>query len=187
MDGCMGEGILINSFALVSYLPEPLSGFLDGLRSDLVRECRAKAHVTLLPPRPLRASAEDAWQELKAGLQDFQPFRVELGDIEIFPVTQVIYLSVGRGRAQLERMHLTLNAGRLQFGEPFLYHPHVTVAQDLEPGDVAAAADTAARRWREFPHRRDFTVDQLTFVQNTLENRWTDLAGCALDHSNISI
>ena len=187
MGSCKGEGTGINSFALVSYLPEPLSGFLDSLRAQLVRGCHSKAHLTLLPPRPIVAPTEEAWQELKRRLQDFPPFRVELLDVEVFPVTQVIYLSVGAGRPELEELHRVLNAGRLQFEEPFHYHPHVTLAQDLDASDVAGTTGIAKVRWRDFPHPHDFVVDRLTFVQNTLENCWTDLAGCELDHSNISI
>jgi 2'-5' RNA ligase len=180
MNGCNGAGIRVNSFALVSYLPGPLGGFLDRLRSDLVRECHAKAHVTVLPPRPILGPVEDAWEELQAGLQDFQPFCVELGEIEVFPVTEVVYLSIKLGFAELERMHYAVNSGRLRFEEPFHYHPHITVAHEIEPEKVAAAVEIASRRWREFPHGRSFMVDQLMFVQNTLENRWTDLSGCAL-------
>src|SRR6267154_563334 len=113
MDSCNGGGQRINSFALVSYLPEPLAGFLDRLRSDLVQECRARAHVTVLPPRPLNHPVADAWQELTHRLRDSRPFQVELAEIEIFPETQVIYLSVGAGRAELERLHDALNTGRL--------------------------------------------------------------------------
>lgn len=180
MDGCNGRGTRINSFALVSYLPEPLAGYLDSLRNDLVQECRAKAHLTVLPPRPLVCPVKDALQELVEALQDFQPFHVELGDIEVFPDTQVIYVSVGAGSAELERLHRALNSGRLEFREPFAFHPHVTLAQELEPGRIAAATELAMRRWREFPHARDFMVDHLTFVQNTIENRWTDLQVCPL-------
>jgi 2'-5' RNA ligase len=176
----MGDGTRINSFALVSYLPEPLAGFLDRLRNDLVRECHAKAHVTILPPRPILGPVEPAWEELKTGLQDFQPFRVELKNIEIFPISQVIYLSVGPGFAELERMHTAANTGPLAFQEPFPYHPHITVAHEIEPDFVASAAEIARSRWREYAGARDFTVGRLTFVQNTLENRWLDLSGCAL-------
>jgi len=180
MSGCNGEGTRINSFALVSYLPEPLAGFLDRLRSDLVRECHAKAHVTILPPRPVSGPIESAWDQLRAGLQDFQPFRVELKSIEIFPITQVIYVSVGPGFAELERMHSATNAGQLAFQEPFPYHPHITVAHEIEPDFVATAAEIARSRWREYSDTRSFIVDRLTFVQNSLENRWLDLSGCAL-------
>jgi 2'-5' RNA ligase len=183
MGCCNGGGTLVNSFALVSYLPEPLAGFLDRLRNDLVQECHARAHVTVLPPRPLAAPSGEAWQDLKDRLQDFQPFRVELGPIEVFPVTDVLYFSVQAGQAELKRLHQALNVGRLAFEEPFVYHPHVTLAQDLDQNDVAATVEIAARRWQEFLHSRSFVVDALTFVQNTLENRWTDLHGIALSHS----
>jgi 2'-5' RNA ligase len=182
MDGCSADWPRINSFALVAYLPEPLGGFLDRLRRDLVQECDAKAHVTVLPPRPLFSPVEEAWQEVKDNLQSFGPFHLELGQIEIFPNTDVIYLSVSAGHAELERMHRALNSGRLAFQEPFPYHPHVTLAQELEPGRVSAAVDLAERQWREFSHPRGFTVNRLTFVQNTLENRWADLSGCPLIH-----
>ena len=83
--GCSnGGGTPVNSFALVSYLPEPLAGFLDRLRADLVRECHAKAHVTILPPRPIFGPIESAWDQLRVGLHDFQPFRVELKSIEFW-------------------------------------------------------------------------------------------------------
>lgn len=180
MSGCNGEGAGINSFALVSYLSPPLGEFLDRLRTDLVHECRAKAHVTILPPRPLVCSSEEAWRELSERLQDVAEFRVELGEVEVFPVTQVVYLSVLAGGLELKRLHSALDAGRLWFQEPFEYHPHVTLAQDLDNGTVAAAADLARERWREFKHGRSFMVDRLTFVQNTLENRWEDLYGLRL-------
>lgn len=174
--GCSnGGGSPINSFALVSYLPEPLAGYLDRIRTELVTECHAKAHVTVLPPRPLGCAVEEAWREILDGLQDFQPFRVELGQIEVFPVTQVVYLSISAGHAPLKRLHQALNAGCLAFEEPFEYHPHITLAQDLEPAKVAAAAELAVSRWREFSNARWFEVDKLTLVQNTLENRWRDL------------
>jgi hypothetical protein len=40
--------------------------------------------------------------------------------------------------------------------------------------------ELAAERWGEFPYPRGFTVDRLTFVQNTLENLWADLAAMDL-------
>jgi 2'-5' RNA ligase len=174
----------INSFALVSYLSGPLADFLDGLRHDFAPDSRAKAHVTVLPPRPLQltprsATIEQAWKEMRDRLQDFQPFRVELGDVQVFPLNRVIYLSVQAGGEQLERMHDNLNAGLLEFQEPFRYHPHVTIVQELAPEDVPPAADFARWRWNEFSHPRNFTVERLTFVQNSLEKSWTDL--CELD------
>jgi len=178
MNGCNGDGNGINSFALISYLPEPLGGFLNSLRCELVPRCQAKTHVTVLPPRPLATGVpEAAWRDLNDLLDSFPPFRVELTSIEVFPGTNVIYLSVGAGYRELEKMHAELNRGPLKFREPFEYHPHVTLAQDLKPEQVDAALAHARARWREFPYSRSFTVDRLTFVQNTAENRWADREG----------
>jgi 2'-5' RNA ligase len=181
MNGCDGVGNAINSFALISYLPEPLTGFLDSLRRELVPRCLARSHVTVLPPRPLTSGVpESAWRDLNDSLDSFPPFRVELTSIEIFQGTNVIYLSVGAGFRELETLHTALNQGPLQFVEPYVYHPHVTLAQHLLPEQVEAAAAVARRRWRDFTFSRSFTVDQLTFVQNTVEDRWADLAGRTL-------
>ena len=180
MDPLKGRGGQLNSFALVSYLADPLAEFLNHLRCDLVPECRAKAHITILPPRPLGSSPEEAWQELRQGLQDFQSFRVELGEINVFPGFEAVYLSIKTGHQELERMHAALNAGRLAYEEPFPYYPHLTLAQELPPQGIAVKMDLAAARWREFPHPRGFTVDKLTFVQNTVENGWMDLAAMDL-------
>jgi 2'-5' RNA ligase len=114
---------------------------------------------------------------LNDSLSGFPPFRVELGAVEIFAGTNVIYISINAGYRELVQMHEALDRGPCQFAEPYEYHPHVTLAQQLTPEQVEPAAALARRRWREFPYSRNFTVDHLTFVQNTVENRWADLAG----------
>lgn len=178
MDSWNGARNKINSFALISYIPEPLAGFLDSLRCELVPRCTAKSHVTVLPPRPLGGGLpETAWDNLNRFLDNFTPFRVELNSIEVFQRTNVIYLSIGSGYRELERMHSTLNHGMVQYQEPYEYHPHVTLAQELRPEEVEAAAALARRRWSEFSYSRSFMVHRLIFVQNTIENRWSDLAG----------
>jgi len=178
MHGCNGAGTPVNSFALISYLPEPLAGFLDSLRRELVPKCQARSHVTVLPPRPLASGPVDqAWSGLNELLDDFSPFRVELDGIQIFDGTNVIYLCVAGGFRELERMHVALNRGQLKFAEPYLYHPHVTLAQELTKDQVEETLALAEQRWGKFTGPRSFLVDHLTFVQNTLENRWIDLAG----------
>jgi 2'-5' RNA ligase len=181
MDGSNGLATGLNSFALVSYLSGPLAALLDEIRHDFAPDSRAKAHLTILPPRPLAsfgspAAVPQALDQLQTRLQDFSPFAVELGGIEVFPDTNVIYVSIEKGFAELERMHQALNVGCLASREPHSYHPHVTVVQELEPADVLNAAQFARWRWSECQYSRTMHVNRLTFVQNTLENSWTDLA-----------
>src|ERR1700722_13846407 len=132
MNGCNGVGNAINSFALISYLPEPMAGFLNSLRCELVPRCLAKTHVTVLPPRPLAAGLpETAWHDLSDALDSFPPFRGELTPIEICQGTNAIYLSIGSGSVELKEMLASPTRGPLQFDEPFVSHPHVTLAQQL--------------------------------------------------------
>src|ERR1700757_1908864 len=95
----------INSFALVSYIPEPLAGFLDRLRQELVPNCFLQAHITILPPRPITSPAATAADALCSLAPRFEPFEVELANVEVFPVSDVIYISAGAGSEELRTMH----------------------------------------------------------------------------------
>ncbi len=170
----------INSFALVAYFPDPLAAFLDRLRRELVPSCFLHAHVTVLPPRPLQAPAEKAWDRVRRAAPGFTPFDLELTEVKVLPVTDVICISLGRGQDELKWMHDALNAGDLGYREPFPYHPHVTVAQQLSPDQLDEFREVAARRWAEYPHHRGFRVERVTFVQNTHRNVWIDLGECEL-------
>jgi len=165
----------IDSFALVSYIPEPLAGFLDRLRQELVPNCKLRAHITALPPRPLISSPEAAWDQISSDLAGIPRFEVELTSIEVFPISDVIYLGVGAGSEELKAMHRKLNHGNVRFREPFRYHPHVTLGQNLEAARVGDLRKLAQTRWAAFPHSRHFSVERLTFVQNTPQNTWVDL------------
>ncbi|HLY15629.1 MAG TPA: 2'-5' RNA ligase family protein [Bryobacteraceae bacterium] len=173
--GPPAEGEGSGLYALVIYVPEPLCTFLDDLRLELVPGGNPHAHVSVLPPRPLPVAAWAAIQEARGIVAGFAPFEVQLGGIEKFDVTDVIYISVTRGGDQLRQMHAALNRGALAFAEPFDYHPHITLAQDIPPERVEPLLDLAGRRWRENPGPRAFRADHTMFVRNTGDN-WVDLA-----------
>ena len=104
------------------------------------------------------------------------PFEIETLQVEIFDCTSVIYIGLGGGRERIKRIHDQLNAGLLAFAEPFPYHPHITLAQEIVPEQVARAREEAKKRWAEFKGPRTFAAETITFVQNTSDNRWVDLA-----------
>jgi len=178
-------GERLNVFALVMYIPGSLGKFLDDLRRKLVPGCNPHAHVSLLPPRPLAVDWQVASEQVRAVIDPWAPFEIELTGIEIFPVTDVIYIEVGHGASDLRRMHLAMNTGSLEFQDPFPYHPHITLAQELPPEKVASANELAQRLWREFPGPRRFPAERAVFVQNSLGNCWIDLAGYSLGGSPV--
>jgi 2'-5' RNA ligase len=176
----------INSFALVSYIPEPLAGFLDCLRQELVPNCFLRAHVTVLPPRPIDAP-EEAWRLIKHVAARFAPFELRMTDVEVFPVSDVIYVNVGKGSEPLRQMHDALTVDGLRFAEPFAYQPHVTLAQELKPDELDELVTVARARWAAFALEKSFRVEKIAFVQNTRRNEWIDLAEFALGPSDSEV
>jgi len=177
----------INSFALVSYIPEPLAGFLDRMRQELVPDCFLRAHVTILPPRPISSSPGAAWDLVRWFAPQFAPFDVDMTSVEVFPVSDVIYVNITGGSEQLTHMHTTLNADGLRYPDPFVYHPHVTLAQKLQPDQVDELMRVARARWAEYAYSKTFRVDKAVFVQNTRRNEWIDLGECRLGHDDATL
>lgn len=169
----------LNVFALVIYIPGPLGVFLDDLRRELVPHYNPHAHVSVLPPRPL-ADWQTASDQARTLTGSWNAFDVQLTKIEVFPVTDVIYIEVGAGASELRRMHAAMNLTDLAFAEPFAYHPHVTLAQEIPHDNVDGVRELAQKRWQEFAGPRVFRADRAAFVQNTQNNCWIDLAEYSL-------
>jgi 2'-5' RNA ligase len=165
---------------LVVYIPDPLGRFLDDLRRDLVPSYNPHAHVSVLPPRPLAVDWKEASEMARSLAESWTHFEIDLNGLKSFPVTDVIYIELGDGAAELHRLHAAMNSGALSFDEPFPYHPHVTLAQEIPHHEVSGIYQEALRRWEEFPGPKSFRVDRAVFVQNTLDNRWIDLAEYSL-------
>src|SRR5215831_8423951 len=105
----------LNIYALVIYIPPPLGDFLDDLRRELVPHYNPHAHVSVLPPRPIAVDWRVAADQVRAQAVRWEPFDVELAEIEIFPVTNVIYIGLGGGEQELRRMHAATNSSSLEF------------------------------------------------------------------------
>jgi 2'-5' RNA ligase len=173
---CEANGhVRVNQYALVSYIRDPLGSFLDELRLRLTPECRPHAHITILPPRPLRAPEELAEGEIRETSSQFHCFEVQLGSVKLFEATEVIYIEVDCGARELRQMHQTLNAGAVHFDEPYDFHPHITLAQNLPHEDVAETLRLARQYWSEWKGKAVFPIEALSFVQNTDGNVWLDL------------
>jgi 2'-5' RNA ligase len=178
-----GCGRTLNQFALVAYIQGQLADFLDSLRLELTPGCNPRAHVTVLPPRPLDKGADlrETIDRLGEESRVAPPVKVTLGDIEIFGASNVIYLSLASGERELHALHENLNSGQLEYDGPYPYHPHVTIAQGIDglemgPEQVAELARSARERWAQYDGPRVFTVDCLSFVQNVAPGTWVDVA-----------
>jgi len=166
-----GQGV----YALVIYIPNPLGRFLDDLRRELVPQCNPHAHVSVLPPRYLPMEWGPASQQARDVIEGWPPFDVELSGIHVFSGTRVIYIEVGKGASDLRGMHDALNTGVLEYSEPYVYHPHITLAQEITAEQVDEMREIATRRWKEYGGSRTFSAGTAMFVRNTQGNCWEDL------------
>ena len=172
----------INSFSLVCYVPGELAEFLDDVRRQLQEGCTARSHVTVLPPRSLDFDFNNpekrrrAASDLRRLIEPLSPFKVEFPKLNVFEGTLVIYAEVLTGREELLEIHDKLNRGQFEQCEGYRYHPHITLAQEIPPERFSETFDLAKRLWNRPTLPRHFVLDNLTFVQNTVANRWVDLA-----------
>jgi len=167
---------LINQYAIVTYIPDELGEFLNGLRQELVPGASGLAHVTVLPPRKLEVPDEEAKHLISVNIHGAHAFDIGLAEIQVFEKTDVIYAEIGTGREALLDLHYKLNTDALSFIEPFPYHPHVTLAQNIDHADIPFLFELASRRWEEYKKDRTFLLDRVAFVRNSEQNHWKDLA-----------
>jgi 2'-5' RNA ligase len=171
------------SFALVTYLPDPLGGFLTELRRFLPGDNQAEAHITFLPPRDLSLPIEAASREIQQKLDFVKPFKVELGDVRVFPETNMLYLTVETGHKDLLNLHTLLNTGGLSAQEHFEFIPHLTLGGPLSSSELAAASQKAERAWKAAELSREFVVNEVVLLWQPgacSEKEWTRMSSYTL-------
>jgi len=136
------------SLALVSYIPDPLGAFLHDLQRQLPGEHNPQPHVTILPPRPLRAGIETVTRNAKSVLERFPSFDVELSQVRCFAETNILYLDVGEGQDLLYALHRALNTGELAHTERFEFLPHLTLGGPVPGNSLIEARERAESVWR---------------------------------------
>ena len=164
-------------YAVVAYVRSPVGIFVEELRRELhPAHTHADAHLTILPPRPLIGTDEEALKVLTEACRTAVPFDVALGDVETFiPVTPTVFLRVARGAYRMRELHDKLNIGCLEFKEPWPYMPHMTIAKMDTLEEARTVDDIARQRWHDYKDARSVRVSSLTLVKGTGE-RWVDLA-----------
>jgi len=175
------------TYAIVVYLHGPLARCVNALRCTVDPQHSSKApHVTVLPPRPLIISEAAAIEEARQRLADWYPFEVEMVGVNTFlPLNGVVYLQLGWGADPLRVLHDTLNQGRLGYREPFPYVPHITMAQDLDEPCARELLDRVGREFHRYDGPRRFQVETCTFVRQSPEGHWIDLAELQIGRAQV--
>jgi 8-oxo-dGTP pyrophosphatase MutT (NUDIX family)/2'-5' RNA ligase len=141
---------------VVAPLPEPIGIHVQAWRRALGDPAagRIGPHLTLVPPQTVaERDLPRAVALVERAATAAVPFLVELdGAATFLPDSPVAYLVVGEGGPALEALEAALRASPLdRRTHPF--RPHVTVAQDLPPDRIEAAAAELAGLRAAFPVR----------------------------------
>ena len=125
-------------------------------------------HITLLPPSQLHLDELDAVREhLETTAAACAPFEVVLRGTATFrPVSPVVFVQVARGISECELLQSAVRTGPLRRDIAFPYHPHVTVAHDVE--EVALdRAELVLRDWEA-----TFTVKGFSLYEHGADGVW---------------
>ncbi|HET6877087.1 MAG TPA: 2'-5' RNA ligase family protein [Jatrophihabitans sp.] len=126
-------------------------------------------HVTLLPPTPVPA-AELARVEahLSAAAAAHDPFPMHLAGTGTFrPTSPVVFIQVAMGVAQCERLEQSIRRGPLARELAFPYHPHVTVAQEIDDEGLDEAYEGLSTFVARFP------VESFVLFSRDPDGSWT--------------
>jgi 2'-5' RNA ligase len=110
-------------------------------------------HVTLLPPTPVPV---DELDKIEMHLADTAaagvPFVMHLAGTGTFrPTSPVVFIQIARGVADCEVLEKAIRRGPLERELMFPYHPHVTVAHELDDASLDLAYEGLAGFVARFP------------------------------------
>ena len=183
----LGPSMQNPRYALVAYVKNDAGEFVEGLRRELHPSLpHLAAHLTLLPPRPLRGSENEALELLESLCGEEEPFEVTLGAVDTFiPLTPTVFIRVESPTGMCE-LHRKLNRDVLEFKEEWPYIPHLTIVKMNAEQQALAACAIARQRWDAYTGSRRILLERLTFVREDGQNCWVDLAPVLLGRRLVS-
>ena len=128
-------------------IPQPHRFDLDRLRATWSPDPpQMPAHVTVLAPVDVD---EDVVPNVLAHLAYVAartaPFDLTLAGSGTFrPISPVVYVTVADGARECAELEAQVRSGALGVEARFPYHPHVTIAQDLDDDELDQARSAAA-------------------------------------------
>jgi 2'-5' RNA ligase len=169
-------------YALVAYIRNSLGHFVESMRQDLHPDhTHSPAHITILPPRPLCGSEDEAIQLLRDVLSSTEEFDVRLGEVETFyPTTPTVFIRVEHSAHRIRDLHDKLNTAPLSCRENWPFMPHLTIVKMPEMSQTQGALEASRTRWQHFKGSRETRIVDVTFVREAEQGQWTDLVTFSL-------
>ncbi|MGZ5368360.1 MAG: 2'-5' RNA ligase family protein [Aeromicrobium sp.] len=152
-------------------IPEPFGSELRQKRADFGDPMAetVPSHVTLMPPTALTNTELDGvCDALQSAASGLHPFPMRLRGTGTFrPISPVVFIAVSQGISYTE---ILAKAVRTKLGSPelkFPFHPHVTVAHNLDDDALDRAYDELAA------FECAFQVESIHLYLHENEDGWT--------------
>lgn len=151
-------------------IPEPYGSRLRRKRASFGDPLAATvpSHVTLMPPLTLESDGlDDVCGALGKAAAELRPFSMTLRGTGTFrPISPVVFVTVADGVAGIEEIAAAVRAQLDAPPAEFPFHPHVTVAHNIDD----AALDRAHADLDDF--ECTFQVDAFELYLHERENGW---------------
>jgi 2'-5' RNA ligase len=139
----------VSTIGVALAIPEPWAAELQQQRAAFgdPQAGAIPTHITLVPPTRTLDELGTIEKHLASVAVRHHPFRLRLRGTATFrPVSPVVFIVVSEGISACELLAQSARSGPLQQELTFPYHPHVTVAHDLD----GAALDHAYEALSDF-------------------------------------
>jgi 2'-5' RNA ligase len=125
-------------------------------------------HVTLLPPTEVELGTFDVVEKhLETIATRAQPFRLRLSGTGTFrPVSSVVFVKVAHGAPSCDILQQRVRTGPLVRELAFPFHPHVTVAHDVDDPSLDRALSSLA------DFECSFLVDSFGLFEHGTDGVW---------------
>jgi 2'-5' RNA ligase len=159
-------------------IPEPWASELQDYRTAIgdATAPHIPTHITLVPPTVVDPenlrSVETHLEQVAAGLSSFSVHLRGTGSFR--PVSPVVFVAVAEGISRCEQLASAVRSGPLAVQLTFPYHPHVTVAHDLD----SASLDRAFEELASF--ECEFLVSQFHLYCHHQDDGWLPTRGFML-------
>ena len=152
-------------------IPEPFLGELGAYRErfgDPLAHAIV-AHITLVAPMAVRSAEHlnDVLEHLAEQAAAMRPFHLVLAGSGTFrPVSPVVFVPLAEGADEVRRLEARVRCGPLDRALNFPFHPHVTVAHNLDAEWLDQAEAAMA------PYRAAFEVSSLALFVQGADGVW---------------
>jgi len=151
-------------------VPDPFGSALQDFRVALGDESarHIPTHITLVPPAEVPEESLGVVEaHLRGAAAAHHPFRVRLRGTGTFrPISPVVFVGVVEGISGCEMLAAATRSGPLAMDVGFPYHPHVTVAHDLDE----VLLDRAFTELGDY--QADFEVDDFWLYVHDERHGW---------------